>query len=99
MFQLIRHCKQSGLRGLVRRRTTFLATASSRGLSTRDSRHSKLWTPDWDNIYDEPFFGTYVTVSGGRARELAAQHEQDQCPLGGIAVKQDITVHKTALEL
>lgn len=101
MFQLLRHCKDSGPGALLRRRrrSTFIMTPSTRTLSTRDT-HSKLWTPDWDNIYDEPFFGTYtVTVSGGHTRGLQPKQEHDPLPLQGIAVKQDVTIQETVYEL
>ena len=57
--------------------------------------HSKLWTPDWDNIYDEPLFGTYVTVSGGHHGDPESRREQVDLMMHGIAVKQDITIQET----
>ena len=96
-FQLIRQCKQSGASALLRRRSTFIPTLPSRVSSTRDT-HSKLWTPDWDNIYDEPFFGTYVTVSVGHGNGSNLKKEESLFPLQGIAVKQDVTIHEMVYE-
>ena len=69
--------------------------------SQRTHEVHKLWTPAWDNLYDAPLFGNYVTVSAGVPSGKHAGQERVQeigvpsLPLEGINITQNVEVNET----
>ena len=52
--------------------------------------------PDWDNLYDGPGFGTYVTVSGGGStRPKQGVFGKNSPPSDGINITQDVDITMT----
>ena len=97
IFQLTQQGKRLGLRSLLRfKKISMLSMPAAedhrRGRTDQDQQ--RLWQPDWNNLYEAPFFGTSVSVSANASKDSEAGIEaQRLVPLEGINVRQDISVN------
>ena len=103
IFHLTKHVRSIGPSYLIGGKGTDLASISSVTNNTnRGMNHPERINrePDWDNLYDGPGFGTYVTVSGGGSKRpilgnFGNSPSEGPPPSDGIAVTRDVDITMT----
>lgn len=99
IFHLTRHVRSLGPSYLIGGKGPDLGSSSaSINTTDRGSNHPDRVTgqPDWDNLYDGPGFGTYVTVSGGGStRPRLGEFGKSSPRSDGINVTQDVEITMT----
>ena len=92
IFHLTKHIRIRGPSYLIGGKGTDLGSSFGR---TNTSDRERAY-PDWDNLYDGPGFGTYVTVSGGGStRPKQGVFGKNSPPSDGINITQDVDITMT----
>jgi hypothetical protein len=94
MFHLTKQIRLMGPMYLLGR-GQLKSVQLSQNTSTREIKNSERTVgllPDWDNLYEGPGFGTYVTVSGGVAARQPNNYELSHPPLHGIGIREEVTM-------
>jgi hypothetical protein len=100
---LTKRGKRYGPRSLLQTKSQTELDAANQYTRKNDryQEDQRLWQPDWNNLYDAPFFGTYVSVSAGnRTAGQSGRLAKGQLPvpLEGISVEQHISIKATRVD-